>query len=333
MAKVEFMFLDRETVRSLLPDTRTLLEIVEGGLAAHGRREVVLPPKSHLELDDRFNGHFNILPGYVAPADAAGVKVIGDYVDNYRVGLPSEIALLTLYDPRTGAPRALLDATQLTWLRTGAVTGVGARHLARADTRIVGHVGARGTAFGNLQALASMFELEEIRIASKRKETREALARMVEEKLQVRARPVDTVEAACRDAHIVIEATRLERPQVLVEDAWLQPGSLLVTYGVAIVITLLLVPLFPFKEPIGRELRKINWASAVIGAAIVGVELGFLLAYRAGWRISVGSAAANAAVAVLLVPAGLLFFGEKLSEANFAGLVLCVAGLLLVVMR
>jgi len=231
MAKVEFMFLDRETVRSLLPDTRTLLEIVEGGLAAHGRREVVLPPKSHLELDDRFNGHFNILPGYVAPADAAGVKVIGDYVDNYRVGLPSEIALLALYDPRTGAPRALLDATQLTWLRTGAVTGVGARHLARADTRIVGHVGARGTAFGNLQALASMFELEEIRIASKRKETREALARMVEEKLQVRARPVDTVEAACRDAHIVIEATRLERPQVLVEDAWLQPGSLLVTYG------------------------------------------------------------------------------------------------------
>jgi drug/metabolite transporter (DMT)-like permease len=109
--------------------------------------------------------------------------------------------------------------------------------------------------------------------------------------------------------------------------------SLLVTYGVAIVITLLLVPLFPFKEPIGRELRKINWASAVIGATIVGVELGFLLAYRAGWRISVGSAAANAAVAVLLVPAGLLFFGEKLSEANIAGLVLCVAGLLLVVMR
>jgi len=225
------MFLDRETVRSLLPNTRALLQIVEGGLAAHGRREVVLPPKSHLVLDDRFNGHFNILSGYVAPADIAGVKVIGDYVDNYRVGLPSEIALLTLYDPRTGAPRALLDATQLTWLRTGAVTGIGARHLARSDSRIVGHVGARGTAFSNLQALASLFDLEEIRIASKRWETREALAREIEDKLGIRARPVDTVEAACRGADIVIEATRLEQPQVLIEDKWLKPGSLLVTYG------------------------------------------------------------------------------------------------------
>jgi drug/metabolite transporter (DMT)-like permease len=109
--------------------------------------------------------------------------------------------------------------------------------------------------------------------------------------------------------------------------------SLLVTYGVAIGITVLLLPFFPVKEPVGQAFRRINWASAAVGAAIVGVELGFLLAYRAGWRISVGSTAANAAIAVLLVPTGLLFFGEKLSEANVAGLVLCLAGLLLVVMR
>jgi alanine dehydrogenase len=231
VAKVEFLFLNRSTVESLLPDTPLLLNIVESGLEAHGRRQVVLPPKAHLNLDELFNGHLNILSGYAAPAGMAGVKVIGDYVDNYRFGLPSEIALLTLYDPKTGAPRALLDATVLTWLRTGAVTGLGARYLARKDSRVVGHVGARGTAFGNLAALASQFDLKEIRIASNRKETREKLARDVEERLQVRARPVDSVEGACRDADIVVEATRLERPQVLVEDAWLKPGSLLVTYG------------------------------------------------------------------------------------------------------
>lgn len=231
MAKVEFLFLDRPTVESLLPATPLLLNIIESGLEAHGRRQVVLPPKAHLDLDELFNGHFNILSGYAAPAGMAGVKVIGDYVNNYRHGLPSEIALLMLYDPKTGAPRALLDATVLTWLRTGAVTGLGARYLARKDSRVVGHVGARGTAFGNLAALASQFHLTEIRIASNRKETREKLAREVEERLQVRARPVDSVEAACRDADIVVEATRLERPQVLIEDAWLKPGSLLVTYG------------------------------------------------------------------------------------------------------
>jgi ornithine cyclodeaminase len=141
------------------------------------------------------------------------------------------VALLTLYDPHTGVPRALLDATVLTWLRTGAVTAIGARHLARKDSRIVAHVGARGTAFGNLAALASLFDLAEIRIASKRRETREALAGEVEEKLKVRARPVETIEAACRDADIVIEATRLEKAEILIEDEWLKPGSLLVTYG------------------------------------------------------------------------------------------------------
>ena len=110
MAKVEFLFIDRRSVESLLPQTGQLLDIVESGLLAHGKGEVVLPPKGHLDLDDRFNGHFNILPGYAAPAGMpsggiAGVKVIGDYVENYRQGLPSEIALLTLYDPSRPARR------------------------------------------------------------------------------------------------------------------------------------------------------------------------------------------------------------------------------------
>jgi drug/metabolite transporter (DMT)-like permease len=109
--------------------------------------------------------------------------------------------------------------------------------------------------------------------------------------------------------------------------------SLLVTYGIAIAGTLLLLPFFPVRPPLAQAWRQINWASAAVGVSIVGVELGFLLAYRAGWRISVGSAAANAAVAVLLVPTGLLFFGERLSTANVVGLLLCLAGLFLVVMR
>ena len=231
MAKIELLFLNRSAVESLLPGTPLLLDIVQAGLAAHGQRQVVLPLKAHLDLDEAFNGHFNILSGYVEPAGIVGVKVIGDYVDNHRHGLPSEIALLTLYDPRTGAPRVMLDATVLTWLRTGAVTGLGARYLARRESAILGHVGARGTAFANIAALASEFDLKEIRIASKRRETREKLASDVVSKLKLEAQAVDSVEAACRDADIVVEATRLEQPQILIEDAWLKPGSLLVTYG------------------------------------------------------------------------------------------------------
>src|SRR3546814_8164305 len=92
------------------------------------------------------------LRGYIGKAAGfslgglAGVKIVGDYVDNYKKGLPSEMALLNLFDPETGMPVALLDATAITEMRTGAVTALGAKYLARKDSRVLGHIGARGTA-------------------------------------------------------------------------------------------------------------------------------------------------------------------------------------------
>ena len=175
MATISLRFLSRAQVESLAPDPAELVRIVATGLDAHGRGEVVMPPKAHLRLDHLFAGHFNILSGYVGPIGRAGVKVVGDYVENWRHGLPSELALLTLYDPHTGAPCCIMDATALTWMRTGAVTCIGALHLARPGSRIVTHIGARGTAFSNLRLLASHFPLDEIRICSHRAETRERL--------------------------------------------------------------------------------------------------------------------------------------------------------------
>lgn len=231
MAKVEFRFLDRDQVQSLLPSTETLLEVVGQGLIAHASGDIVLPPKAHIDLDSRYNGHFNILVGWCGPTDRAGVKVVGDYVDNYQHGLPSEVAMLTLYDPHVGTPIALMDATDLTTNRTGAVSGIGAKHLARRDSRIVGHIGARGTAFANIAALAALFDLQEVRINSRRRETREELARRVESELSVRAVTCGTAEQAVRDADIVVEATRLEHPKKLIDDSWLKPDCLLITYG------------------------------------------------------------------------------------------------------
>ena len=261
MARVAFRFLNRAEVQSLLPPTPALLDVVERGLRAHGAGEVVLPPKSHIHLDERFNGHFNVLPGYVAPAKAAGVKVVGDFVDNYRVGLPSEVAMLTLYDPATGVPRCLMDATVLTWLRTGAVTGIGARHLARPESSVVAHLGARGTAMSNLTALAALFPLREVRITSKRRESRERLAAEVKHTLGLEARAVDSSEEAVRGADIVVEATRLERPEVLVQDAWLEPGALLVTYGWVMAVD----PELPFRAD---KLVVDDWAQCQLGGQL-----------------------------------------------------------------
>ncbi len=73
-----------------------------------------------------------------APIDRAGVKIVSDYVYNYEQGLPSEMAILSLFDPATGMPRAILDAAGITDMRTGAVTAVGAKYLARKDSQRAG---------------------------------------------------------------------------------------------------------------------------------------------------------------------------------------------------
>jgi uncharacterized membrane protein len=106
--------------------------------------------------------------------------------------------------------------------------------------------------------------------------------------------------------------------------------ALLVTYVVAAAICLVLLPLFPLQIGLIESVKQINWASIALGFAIVGLEAGYLLAYRAKWNISLASMVGNVAMALVLVPVGLLFFREKLSAANYAGLILCVIGLVLV---
>ena len=229
--QITIRFLSRAQVEQLAPNPSELVEVVAAGLAAHGRGEVVMPPKAHLQLDDLFSGHFNILSGYVGPIGRAGLKVVGDYVDNWRHGLPSELALLTLYEPRTGTPICIMDATALTWMRTGAVTCAGALHLANPQSRIVTHIGARGTAFMNLRLLAHHFPLDEVRINSARPESRERLAARVRHELGLHAVAVDDPAAAAAQADIVVEATRLTTPQTLLPESALKPGALLVTYG------------------------------------------------------------------------------------------------------
>lgn len=229
--EIHFTYINGPDVERLAITDDEILAAVEAGLMAQGRKQAVIEPRMHLTPDPAFRGHFNVLRGYIAPMNLAGVKIVGDYVDNYQRGLPSEMALLNLFDPRTGMPVAIVDATAITEMRTGALTAIGAKYLARKDSKILGHVGARGTAYWNVRLLDRLFDFDEIRVHSRRPESRDAFAAKLSKDLGKEVKAVDSWEACLKGADIQIEASRLEQPTPLFKTEWVKKGNFVVPYG------------------------------------------------------------------------------------------------------
>ena len=230
-ASVNLTYLNARDVERLALGDEEILSAVEAVLRAQGEGLTVIEPRVHLMPGTAARGHFNILRGAVRPLRLAGVKIVGDFVDNYRLALPSEMAILNLFDPETGMPRAILDATAITEMRTGALTAIGARYLARRDSRVLAHIGARGTAYWNVRLLDRLFGFDEIRVHSRRPESRAAFAERLSTDLGKPVRATADWESCVRGADIVVEASRLAEPEPMLKTAWIKPGALVVPYG------------------------------------------------------------------------------------------------------
>jgi uncharacterized membrane protein len=106
--------------------------------------------------------------------------------------------------------------------------------------------------------------------------------------------------------------------------------ALIVTYITSLVLCVLLLIFTPPQNGFKAALSQLNWASFGLAFAIVGLEVGFLLAYRAGWNISLVALVVNVSGTLLLIPIGLAFFKEKLSPLNLLGILVCILGLVMV---
>jgi alanine dehydrogenase len=231
MPPIYITYLNRLDIEALAITDDEILAAIEGALAAQGRGEAVIEPRVHLEPGVA-RGHFNVLRGALGGAiDAAGVKVVGDFVDNYQKGLPSELAVLTLFDRFDGRPKAILDASGITDMRTGAVTAVGAKHLARKGSKVLGHIGARGTAYWNVRLLDRLFDFDEIRVHSRRPESREAFGAQLSRDLGKRIIVTEDWRSCVEGADIVVEASRLNAPEPMLKTEWIKPGAFVVPYG------------------------------------------------------------------------------------------------------
>lgn len=107
-------------------------------------------------------------------------------------------------------------------------------------------------------------------------------------------------------------------------------ASLTVTYAVGALVSLVLFFVMNRDTTLIMEYKKLNWSSFVLGISVVGLELGFIFAYKAGWQMSLLQIVQGAALAIILLVIGYFAFKEAISWSKIAGIIVCLAGLTLI---
>lgn len=197
-------------------DVSRINEAVEAVFAAFARGETEMPPKVYVTLP---GGDFRTMPAYVPALGLAGVKIVTVHPGNPARGLETVMALIVLLDPPTGMPYAILNATGLTDLRTGAAGAVAARHLCRKQDGVeLGLVGAGRQAETQLEATAAWLGIDRVRVWSRRAATAEAFARKFPQ-FEIRA---DSLERTA-DCDLLVTTTPSREP--LVMSGWIRDGT------------------------------------------------------------------------------------------------------------
>jgi ornithine cyclodeaminase/alanine dehydrogenase len=194
------------------------IDAVEGAFAQLYRGKVVMPTRSTIMLPE-YNGSISFMPSYLEESKAQATKIISIYPDNPKRGLPTTAAWIVVNDPETGQVEAFMDATYLTGVRTGAVSGVAVKYLAPKDARVAAVFGAGVQARNQAWAAATVRKLDEIRVYDPIKLAVDRFAEDTEKRLGIPIIKSVSGDEACRGADIVLTATTSKTP--VVKRAWL----------------------------------------------------------------------------------------------------------------
>lgn len=175
------------------------------------------------------DGTMLTMPGYLPRGDSLGLKVVSVFPHNAARRLPVVPAVVLLLDATTGLPRAMLEATVLTALRTGAASGLAADLLARPDARVVTLFGAGGQAPYQLEAICRVRRIERAWLVNRMPERAEALRERVLEwpewrpgAVRVAQTPAE-IRQAVEESDVILTATAATAP--LFAGEWVRPGA------------------------------------------------------------------------------------------------------------
>ena len=250
-SKIDFLYLSEpDMIKAGVKDMKSCVDVMEDLLITLYKGDYVMGGANHnshgcmimFPDDPQFPGmpknaddrRFMAMPAYLGGSyQMAGMKWYGSNVENKKVGLPRSILMMMLNDKDTGAPLALMSANLVSAYRTGGIPGVGAKYLARKDSRVVSIIGPGVMGKTSLAAFVSVCpNLDTVKIKGRSQRSLDAFTRFIREELpQIKNIEIcDSVEEAVKDSDIISFTTTV-RDDVssfpYINGDWIKKGALI----------------------------------------------------------------------------------------------------------
>lgn len=232
MADWPLTVLSATQVQACLPSTVETIAAIQTAYLAIATNEGRLGPRAYMDAPGPSAGTFVSMQGIMPSRNLAAVKVIGSFPQNRARGLPSESGLLSLFDASTGVPLAVMDAGAITAMRTGAVSALGAKYLARKSSRSLAVIGTGPTARWSIRFIADLFQLDEVRVFGRDASKLAQFVTTMSRETGVKTRAASGWQDCVESADIVVDATMLDQHQPLLRTSWIQPGAVLIVFGI-----------------------------------------------------------------------------------------------------
>jgi ornithine cyclodeaminase len=198
------------------------IEAVDRAMRALSGGAALVPLRTILLLPGGSN-FFGAMPGYLGDPPSLGAKILTVYPANTQRGLPSHVGVVLLFDTETGIPLAVMDAAQITAIRTAAASAVATRALARTDAQSLAILGTGEQAITHLESLSNVRKLRSVRIWGRTYEKARSFAQEQGARLSLRIEAARSAEDAVRNADIVCTVTASHEP--VLKGSWLSRGA------------------------------------------------------------------------------------------------------------
>lgn len=294
MIHVDVLIVNQREVPALLP-MGECMEVMAAALAALARSEAILPLRSIMWLPEKV-GALGMMPAYLKDANVLGLKVISVFPSNHGTEFDAHQGAVMLFEARHGRPLAIIDATEITAIRTAAVSGVATKLLAREDAGDLAILGSGTQAVKHLEAMLLARKIRRVRVWSRNPQN---AARFAQRESRLRGTTVEAMPAAreaVEQADLICTTTSSSEP--VLRGEWIAPGTHINAVGSSVPFARELDTAAVIRSRLFVDRRESTLNEAgdflfpkkegAIGDDHIQGEIGELLIGRAGGRRSAG---------------------------------------------